>query len=175
MSKKKRLVPTERQQKQIDQTWQRYRRLVTGLRGLWGEVLAIHLTIEGELDERLRAIIPHPDQLLEKYGFEQKLSLLMALWPGTALPTGEQIRQIKRLNAIRNMIAHGDTDEEIAKSVHELLCQASPQYRQSPKSHDDAVDGLRSVAMSLCGFIVGLTDGESFEKLRRLTIEKASS
>jgi len=50
--------PTARQLKQIDRAWERYRRLVIGLRGLWGELLAVHLTVEGELEERLGSAAP---------------------------------------------------------------------------------------------------------------------
>jgi hypothetical protein len=165
--------PNARQFNQMDRTWQRYRRLVIGLRGFWGEVLAVHLTIEGEIEERLRIMIPHPDRLLARASFDQKLTLLLAMWPGPEPLGGDAIQEIKRLNAIRNMIAHGTADEEIAKAVHELLCQASDRYRRSQKTHDDAVDGLRGLAIGACGYIVGATEGETFDALRKQLIESA--
>jgi hypothetical protein len=163
--------PDARQLDQMDRTWQRYRRLVIGLRGLWGEVLAVHLTIEGEIEERLRLMIPHPDRLLARASFDQKLTLLLAMWPGPEPLGGDAIQEIKRLNAIRNMIAHGEADDDIAKAVHELLCQSSDRYRRSPKTHDDAVDGLRGLALGVCGYIVGATEGEAFDSLRKQLIE----
>src|ERR1700742_3271795 len=105
--------PTEHQLKQIDRTWQRYRRLVIGLRGLWGEVLAVHLTVEGELEERLRLLIPHPDRVLDRSSFDQKLTLFQALWPGPGGLDDGGFQHAKRLNAIRNMIAHGDANATI--------------------------------------------------------------
>lgn len=165
--------PSARQLKQIDRTWQRYRRLAVGLRGLWGEVLAVHLTVEGEIEERLRLMIPHPDHLIERASFDQKLNLLLAMWPGPETLGGDAIGEIKRLNAIRNRIAHGESDEAIGKAVHELLCQSSDRYRRSAKSHDDAVDGLRGLALGLCGFIVGATEGEIFNARRKQLIDSA--
>lgn len=173
MAKTPPLKPNAGQLAQMDRTWQRYRRLVIGLRGLWGEVLAVHLTIEGEIEERLRLMIPHPDRLLARASFDQKLTLLLAMWPGPERLGGDAIQEIKRLNAIRNMIAHGTADEAIAKAVHELLCQASDRYRLSPKTHDDAVDGLRSLALGVCGYVVGATEGEAFDALRKQLIESA--
>jgi hypothetical protein len=173
MAKALSLKANARQLEQSNRTWQRYRRLVIGLRGLWGEVLAIHLTVEGEIDERLRLMIPHPDRLTDRAGFDQKLSLLLAMWPGPEPLSGGAIQGIKRLNSIRNMIAHGEADEDIAKAVHELLCQSSDRYRRSSKTHDDAVDGLRGLALGLCGFIVGATEGDNFNELRRQLIESA--
>lgn len=57
--------------------------------------------------------------------------------------------------------------------MHELLCQPSDRYRRSPKTHDDAVDGLRGLALGLCGFIVGATEGDAFNELRKQLIESA--
>jgi hypothetical protein len=173
MAKTPSLKANARQLEQSNRTWQRYRRLVIGLRGLWGEVLAIHLTVEGEIEERLRLMMPHPDRLLDRAGFDQKLNLLLAMWPGPEPLSGDAIQEIKRLNAIRNMIAHGDVDEDIANAVHELLCQSSDRYRRSSKTHDHAVDGLRGLALGLCGFIVGATEGEAFDALRKQLIESA--
>jgi hypothetical protein len=121
---------------------------------LWGEVLAVHLTVEGEIEERLRLMIPNPDRLIDRARFDQKLNLLLAMWPGPEPLGGDAIGEIKRLNAIRNIIAHGESDEAIGKAVHELLCQSSDRYRRSAKTHDDLVDGLRGLALGLCGFIV---------------------
>jgi hypothetical protein len=35
------------------------------------------------------------------------------------------------------------------------------------------VDGLRGLALGLCGFIVGATEGENFNALRKQVIESA--
>lgn len=156
-----------------NRVWQRYRRLAIGLRDLWGEVLAVHLTVEGEIEERQRLIIPHPDRLLDRAGFDQKLNLLLAMWPGPEPLSGDAIQEIKRLNAIRNMIGHGEKDKDITKAVHELLSQSSDPYRRSLKTHDDAVDGLRRLALGLCGFIIGATEGDAFNELRKQLIEDA--
>ena len=118
-------------------------------------------------------MIPHPDRLIDRAGFDQKLTLLLAMWPGPEPLSGDAIQEIKRLNALRNMIAHGESDEDITKAVHELLCQSSDRYRRSPKTHDDAVDGLRGLALGLCGFIVGATEGDAFNELRKQLIESA--
>jgi hypothetical protein len=167
--------PTARQLTQIDQTWQRYRRLVIGLRGLWGEVLAVHLTVEGELEERLRLLIPHPDRLLDRSSFDQKLTLFQALWPGPGRLDDGGFAYAKRLNTIRNMIAHGDANAAVGKAIHDLLCQASDRYRKSEHSHEDAVDGLRGLALEICGNLVGATEGENFDALRRLHIDQAKA
>jgi len=155
----------------IDKTWNRYRRLIIGMQGLFGEVLAAHLAIEAELEERLRVLIPHPDDLLASSGFAQKLTLFVSLLPGQEKINSPALQQVRRLSKIRNAIAHGDDAEAIASDIHDLLMQASEEYRCSEKTRAETVNSLRGMTIGICGFLVGVSEGEAFQALRRLQVD----
>lgn len=164
-------TPTSVQKEAIDATWRRYRQLITSLQGVHGEVIAAHLTIEAQLEQRLERLIPHPEILLSGAGFHQKLNLFSGLHPGPEPLNGDVIQQIRRLNKIRNMIAHGDGAATIAAELDGLLCQSRPEYRSSDKSPAAACDALRGLTMAICGYLVGVTEGDHFDALRRLMID----
>lgn len=160
-------TPSPEQRAMIDKTWSRYRGLIIGMQGLFGEVLAAHLTIEAELEDRLRILIPHPDDLLASSGFAQKLTLFVSLLPGPEKMNSPALQQVRRLSKIRNAIAHGDDAGAIASDIHALLMQASEEYRGSAKAPEQTLDALRGVTIGICGFLVGVSEGEAFRLLRR--------
>ncbi len=164
------LTPTPAQQAHIDATWRRYRNLIAALHGVYGELIAIHLTLEAELEDRLTLLIPHPDALLANASFHQKLILLCSLHPAPHPLEDTAIQHIRRLNKIRNMIAHGDRPPDVLGQLAELLSQASPAYRASDKSPAATTDALRGLMMELCGFLAGVTEGPHFEALQRQRI-----
>jgi hypothetical protein len=166
-------TPTAAQGRMIEATWTRYRDLILSLRGLYGELIAAQLTVEAQLEERLGLLIAHPDVLLARAGFHQKLDLLLGLYPGASALESEEITQMRRLNRIRNMIAHGESQPKIHSALAELLCQASPEYRSSDRSMDETVEALRRLVLGICGYLVGLTDGDAFDQLRRLHIDRS--
>ena len=155
----------------IDNTWSRYRRLIIGMQGMLGEVLAAHLAIEAELDDRLRLLIPHPDDLLATSGFAQKLTLFVSLLPGPEKTNSPALQQVRRLSKIRNAIAHGDDADAIAADIHGLLMQASDEYRTSGTTDEETREALRGMTIGICGYLVGVTEGEAFRSLRRYRID----
>jgi hypothetical protein len=163
-------TPTPAQRIRIDATWGRYRDLIVALQGVYGEVIAVQLTIEAELEDRLAPLIPHPDALLGNAGFHQKLTLLCALHPAPDLLKDAAIQHIRRLNKIRNMIAHGERPRDVSNQLTDLLNQAAPDYRASDKSPAATIDALRGLMMELCGFLAGVTEGPHFEALQRRRI-----
>lgn len=161
-------TPTSAQDAQSEIAWRRYRELITSLRGIQVEVIAAQLMIEAQLEERLELLIPHPEILLPRAGFNQKLNLLCGLHPAPEPFASEFIQHIRRLNKIRNMIAHGKSESMIAAELEALLLQSDSGLDVGNKSEAAFIEALRRLTMLLCGYLTGLTEGETFRALRHL-------
>ena len=95
-------------------------------------ILAMHASIERELDLALAAELPNPSAL-KRLGFGQKVGVWAAMQPGTADDIERLAAPLVRFNDLRNSVAHGDSTKKVDGCIASLV-EAVPGTQGQEKS-----------------------------------------
>ena len=145
-------------------TIERYERLSLSMRGVYGELLALHLLIEATLEDCLKLMLPNPKPVLDRdAGFAMKLALLESLFPVRDRQT-LVFAVARAFNTARNQIAHGDDPAVIEKAIHRICDMGSGGLGLSEFDGDPQMRRLAAVAIKVCGFVLGLVEDVTGQK-----------
>lgn len=111
-------------------------------------ILTFHAALEREIDVVLAALLPRADKLKKGFGFANKIDVLAAAWKGDP-DAGDRLHLVlRRLNDLRNSVAHGDTIEEVERWLTKLL----DAYRAIDPDVDVHVE-IGEMAQGICSFM----------------------
>lgn len=111
-------------------------------------ILTFHAALEREIDVVLAAILPRADKIKKSFGFANKIDVLAAAWKGDP-DAGDRLHLVlRRLNDLRNSVAHGDTIEEVERWLTKLL----DAYRAIDPDVDVHVE-IGEMAQGICSFM----------------------
>jgi len=134
------------------------------MRGIYGELLALHLLIEATLEDCLKVMLPNARPFLDRDpSFAMKLALFEGLFPSH--PRLRDILAATRvINTARNQIAHGDEPAIIEKAIDRVCDLGSKNLGLGEFDAEPQMKRLVAVAIKVCGYLLGMVEGATGRK-----------
>jgi hypothetical protein len=145
-----------------DEFYAAFKKQLTEIDDIANIILKGHLIIESTLDDILRVLFFHPEQILEsgnRFGFERKVQILRAMLVGSNNHPHWKI--VLAVNSLRNEIAHKHAGEERHRKINRLreVCMAEvvPETKKHLENAPD--DEVATFGCAACeGFLAVVLD-----------------